>query len=66
MFHSLQMEGGSFSCTPIREDCVKRLFDDSGGGCEVGGGQWSSSEYFSQSSEDSGGGNSHMFGSTQV
>ena len=60
------MEGGSISCTPNREDCVKRLFDDSGGGCEVGGGRWSSSEYFSQSSEDSGRGNSCMFGSPQV
>ena len=64
---SLQMEDRNVSCTPDREDCVKRLFNDSGEGCEVGGGQWSSSsEYFSQSSEESGRGNSHLFDSPQV
>ena len=63
------MEGTSqnVSCTPDREDCVKRLFNDSGEGSGVGGGRWSSSsEYFSQSSEESGAGNSHMFDSPQV
>ena len=64
---SLQMEDRNVSCTPDREDCVKRLFNDSGEGCEVGGGRWSSSsEYFSQSSEESGRGNSHLFDSPQV